>query len=135
MLFFSSFSSDASNATKSSASIIVEESSQEAHETSVSTEIYEDESLEVDSKEVKFIEKPQMEIASRIIWTTPKTIITETEKTTITKDIVTAAMDVAPPQKNNIKDWDIEISEYERNSTRLSTTTDSYDESGMLINF
>ncbi|KAM0726024.1 Protein artichoke [Formica fusca] len=121
--------SDAFNATKSSVPIIVEESSQEAHETTVSTEIYEDESLEVDSKEVKFIEKPQMEIASRIIWTTPKTIMTETGKVLITKDIVTAAMEVVPSQESNNKDWDIEISEYERNSTQLSTTTDSYDES------
>lgn len=122
--------SDAFNATKSSASIIVEESSQETHETSVSTEIYDDKSLKVeeDSEEDKFIEKPQVEIASRIIWTTPKTITTETRKTII-KDIVTAAMEMIPSQENSTKDWDIEISEYENNSTRLGTTTDSYDES------
>lgn len=109
----------------------MEESSQETHETSVSTEIYDDESLKVeeDSKEDKFIEKPQVEIASRIIWTTPKTITTETRKTII-KDIITAAMEVIPSQESSTKDWDIEISEYEKNSTQLSTTTDSYDESG-----
>lgn len=109
----------------------MEESSQETHETSVSTEIYDDKSLKVeeDSEEDKFIEKPQVEIASRIIWTTPKTITTETRKTII-KDIVTAAMEMIPSQENSTKDWDIEISEYENNSTRLGTTTDSYDESG-----
>ncbi|XP_072767715.1 uncharacterized protein Atk isoform X2 [Anoplolepis gracilipes] len=123
--------SDTSNTTKSSAAIIVEESSEEAHETSASTEIYEDENSEVDSEKAKFIEKPH--IASRIIWTTPKTTMTETRKTTITKDIVIAAMEVAPSQENNTKDWEIEISEYEKNSTpRLSTTTDLYDESENL---
>lgn len=125
------FSSDTFNVTKS-APIIVEESPQEAYETSVSTDIYEDESPEENAEEAKFIEKPHMEIASRIIWTTPKTMMTETRKTTIiNKDIVTAAMEVA--QESNSKDWDIEISEYEKNSTRLSTTTESYDKSGILL--
>lgn len=102
----------------------MEESSQGAHETSVSTEIYDEESLEIDSEEDKFIEKPQVEIASRIIWTTPKTITTETRKTII-KDTVTAVMEVVPSQESSTEDWGIEISEYEKNSTRLSTTTDS----------
>lgn len=95
----------------------------------MSTEIYDDENLKVNSEEDKFIEKPQVEIASRIIWTTPKTITTETRKTII-NDIVTAAIEVIPSQESSTKDWDIEISKYEKNSTQLSITTDSYDESG-----
>ncbi|XP_029178483.1 protein artichoke [Nylanderia fulva] len=123
--------SDVLNATKSSAPIIVEESSQE---TSVSTEIYDSESLEADLEEVKFIEKPHMEIASRIIWTTPKAIIMETRKATTIKDIVTAGMEIAPSPESSTKDiWDIDMSDYEKNSTtRLSITTDSYDESDNL---
>lgn len=97
----------------------------------MSTEIYDDENLEGDSEEDKFIEKPQVEIASRIIWTTPKTITTETRKTII-KDTVTAVMKVVPSQESSTKDWDIEISEYEKNSTRLSTTIDSDESSKRL---
>lgn len=105
--------------------IIVEESSQEAHETSVSTEIYNGESLEVHAEDAKFIEKPQMEVASRIIWTTPKT---ETRKTSaIAKETATAAI----PKESNTKDWDLEIAEYEKDSAR--GTTDSYVERGEFL--
>lgn len=118
-----------SNAVKTNAPIIVEEdSTQEAHETSVSTEIYDGESLEVNTEDPKFIEKPQMEIANRIIWTTPKTVIAETKKATIAKETVTAAVEVIPSKENGTAD--LEISEYEKNPTLLSTTVDSRDKPG-----
>jgi len=123
-----------SSITKSSKSSkpinVEEESSQEAHETSVSTEIYDGESLEISAEDTKFIEKPQVEIASRIIWTTPKTVIAETKKTIIAKETVTIAMYVAPSKENGNKDWNFEISEYKKESTRLSDTFDSHNRSG-----
>lgn len=127
-------SSNASSMTKSNEPIIVEEESpQEAHETSVSTEIYDGESLEVSAEDTKFIEKPQMEIASRIIWTTPKTMLEETKKAIIVKETVTAAMDVAPSTEGGTKDWNFEISEYKKESTRLSDILDSHNRSGEFI--
>ncbi|XP_039309773.1 protein artichoke isoform X2 [Solenopsis invicta] len=119
---------NASNTVKSSTSIIVEDdSSQEAHETSVSTEIYGGESLEVNTEDTKFIEKPQMEVANRIVWTTPKAIIAETKKTTITKETTTAAVKVAPSKETGSKDWNLEIPEYEKDSTLVGSTTESYE--------
>ncbi|XP_011690690.1 PREDICTED: slit homolog 1 protein [Wasmannia auropunctata] len=123
---------NASNTVKNSASIIVEEdSSQEAHETSVSTEIYDGESLEVNTEDTKFIEKPQMEVANRIVWTTPKTItVAETKKGTISKETVTAAVEVAPSRESgskDSKDWSLEVSEYEKDSTLLSSAVDSHE--------
>jgi hypothetical protein len=116
---------------KSSTSIIVEDdSSQEAHETSVSTEIYDGESLEVNTEDTKFIEKPQMEVANRIVWTTPKATIAETKKTTITKETITAAVEVAPSKETGTKNWNLEIPEYEKDSILVGSTTESYEESG-----
>lgn len=120
-----------SNAVKTSVPIIVEEdSSQEAHETSVSTEIYDGESLEVNTEEPKFIEKPQMEIANRIVWTTPKTVTAETKKATITKETMTATMEVVPSKEDGTTDWDSEVSKYEKDPTLLSTTVDSHEKPG-----
>ncbi|XP_071638826.1 uncharacterized protein Atk isoform X1 [Temnothorax longispinosus] len=117
-----------SNVVKNSASIIVEEdSSQEAHETSVSTEIYDGESLEINTEDTKFIEKPQMEVANRIVWTTPKAVIAETKKATITKETVTAAVEVIPANENGSKDWALEISEYDKDPIFLSSTVDSHE--------
>ncbi|XP_028050219.2 protein artichoke-like [Monomorium pharaonis] len=123
-----------SNAIKSSTSIIVvEDSSQEAYETSVSTEIYDGGSLEVNTKDTKFIEKPQMEIANRIVWTTPKVIIEETKKSMIAKETVTTtmapSMEVVPSKETGSKDWhfEYETSEYEKDSI-LDSTTNSYED-------
>ncbi|XP_077257445.1 artichoke [Temnothorax americanus] len=117
-----------SNVVKNSASIIVEEdSSQEAHETSVSTEIYDGESLEINTEDTKFIEKPQMEVANRIVWTTPKAVITEMKKATITKETVTAAVEVIPANESGSKDWALEISEYDKDPILLSSTVDSHE--------
>ncbi|XP_024872754.1 protein artichoke [Temnothorax curvispinosus] len=117
-----------SNVVKNSASIIVEEdSSQEAYETSVSTEIYDGESLEINTEDTKFIEKPQMEVANRIVWTTPKAVIAETKKATITKETVTAAVEVIPANENGSKDWALEISEYDKDPIFLSSTVDSHE--------
>ncbi|XP_014484639.1 PREDICTED: chaoptin [Dinoponera quadriceps] len=123
-------SSSAPNTTKNMGPIIVGETSQEAHETSVPTEIYDGESLEASTEDVKFIEKPQMEAASRIIWTTPKTTTTTTDsrKVTTVKETVTATMEVAPPRGSSTAKWDLEVSEYEGDSGRFSSTTDFYDE-------
>jgi len=121
---------------KNSTSIVVEEeeSSQEAYETSVSTEIYDGESLEVNTENTKFIEKPQMEVANRIVWTTPKTVITETKKATITKETETAAMEVIPSKESESKDWDLEVSEeHEKDSVLLSSTVDSREKIGKFI--
>jgi len=118
---------------KNSASIIVEkDSSQEAHETSVSTEIYDGESLEINPEDVKFIEKPQMEVANKIVWTTPKAIITETKKAMITKETVTVAVEIAPSKERGSKDWSLEIPEYEKDSL-LSGTVDSHEKPGKFI--
>lgn len=103
-----------------------EDSSQEAHETSVSTEIYDGESLEVNTEDPKFIEKPQMEIANRIVWTTPKTA--ETKKATTTKETVTTAVEVIPSKEGGTTD--LEISEREKDPTLLSTTVDSREKPG-----
>ncbi|XP_071578796.1 uncharacterized protein Atk [Temnothorax nylanderi] len=119
---------NASNVVKNSASIIVEEdSSQEAHETSVSTEIYDGESLEINTEDTKFIEKPQMEVANRIVWTTPKAVIAETKKAIITKETVTAAVEVIPANESGSKDWALEISEYDKDPILLSSTVDSHE--------
>lgn len=107
-----------------------EDSSQEAHETSVSTEIYDGESLEVNTEDTKFIEKPQMEIANRIVLTTPKVVIAETKKVTITKETVTAAVEVAPSKESGSKNWNLEISEYEKEPILLSSTVDSQEKPG-----
>lgn len=130
-----SLSFNASNEIKNTASIIVEEeeSSQEAYETSVSTEIYDGESLEVNTENAKFIEKPQMEVANRIVWTTPKAVIAETKKTTITKETVTAAVEVIPSKESESKDWDLEVSEYEKDSTLSSGIVDSHEKTGKFI--
>ncbi|XP_025075360.1 protein artichoke [Pogonomyrmex barbatus] len=123
---------NASNTIKSSAPVIIEEdSSQEAHETSVSTEIYGGKSLEVNTEDTKFIEKPRMEVASKIVWTTPKTVVEVTKKTTITKDIVTAAMEVSSIERGS-EDWNFKISEYEKDPTPLNDTNDSLEESNNL---
>lgn len=128
------FSFNVSRVTKtvSEPIIVVEESSQEAHETSVSTEIYDGESLEMHREGAKFIEKPQMEVASRIILTTPKTVLStekviSTRKPAIIKDIATA-----PSRDSDIKDLELEVAEYERDSVGLSGTTDSHVERGEL---
>lgn len=128
------FSSNALNTTRSSEPIIVEESLQEAHETSVSTEIYDDESLEIKAGDVKFIEKPHMEIASRIIWTTPKTMTTETRKATINKETATATIQVTPSRENGVKNRNLrpEISEYE-DFNKLNSTTTTHTEFGESI--
>lgn len=105
----------------------MEETSPEAHETSVSTEIYDGESLEVSTEDVKFIEKPQMEAASRIVWATPKTTTTESRRTTIAKETVTATMEVAPSKESSTTKWDLEVSEY-GDSSRSSSTIDFHDE-------
>lgn len=121
-----------SNAVKNSASIIVEEdSSQEAHETSVSTEIYDGESLEVNTGDIKFIEKPQMEVTNRIVLTTPKAAVMETKKSTFTKETVTAAVEVMPSKENGSKDWEyVEISEHEKNPILLTSTLASHEKPG-----
>ncbi|KAG5315415.1 ALS protein, partial [Pseudoatta argentina] len=116
---------NASNAMKNSVPIIVEEdSSQEAHETSVSTEIYDGKSLEVNMEDIKFIEKPQMEVANKIVWTTPKSVTTEAKKVTITKETVTAAVQVIPSKEDGSKDWNLEISEHESDPTVLNNYLD-----------
>lgn len=115
--------------------IIVEETSQEAHETSVSTDIYDGESLEVSTEDVKFIEKPQMEAASKIIWTTPETTTTESRRPTITKKTVTTTMEVTPPKGSSTTKWDLDVSEYERDSSSSSSTTDFYDEGERIYLF
>ncbi|EFN75540.1 Insulin-like growth factor-binding protein complex acid labile chain [Harpegnathos saltator] len=120
-------SSSTPSTTKNIEPIVVEETSQEAHETSVSTKIYDSESLEVSTENVKFIEKPQVQTASRIIWTTPKVTMTESRKATTAKEIVTTTMEVAPKGSSTAK-WDLEVSEYEGDSSHLSSTTDFYDE-------
>ncbi|XP_032682924.1 protein artichoke [Odontomachus brunneus] len=111
---------------KSMEPIIVQETSQEAHETSVSTEIYDGESLEVSTEDVKFIEKPQVEVVSKVIWTTPKTTITQSRKSTIIKDTVTATMEVTPSKASSTTQWDLEVSEHGRDSSHLSSTTNFY---------
>lgn len=97
----------------------------------MSTEIYDGESLEVThAKDVKFIEKPQMEIASKLVWTTPKVITTDMKKPVISKETVSASMEVIPSKGSDDTNWDLEVSEYERNSTRLNNTMpNSYNES------
>jgi hypothetical protein len=123
------FSPDASNATRNIEQIIIEESSQEAHETSeVPTEVYDSESVEIKTENVKFIEKPHMEIASRIIWTTPRAVTTETRKTAIKKETITRQR--TPWKENGAKHRDFGISEYKEDSSRLSSTTISHNESG-----
>jgi len=125
------FSPNASNATRSTEPIIIEESLQEAHETSVPTEVYDSESVEIKTENVKFIEKPHMEIASRIIWTTPRAVTTETRKATIKKETITTQR--TPSKENGAKHRDLGIFEYEGDSSRLSGTTISHGESGESI--
>lgn len=121
----------ASSTTKNSESIIEEEPSQEADETLVSTEIYNEENLEVNPEDDKFIEKPQMEVASKIVWTTPKAAIMEPTRTTITKETVMASMEVAPSNGSSTTNWDLEVFEYDGDSRLNSTPHNESGESGV----
>jgi len=81
--------------------------------------------MEIKTDNVKFIEKPHMEIASRIIWTTPRAVTTETRKAAVKKETIT--MQRIPSRESGVKHRDLGISEYEGDS---SSTIVSHDESG-----
>lgn len=92
---------------------IVEESNPDAEETSVSTEIYIGESLEVDEDLKK--EVPQEKVASKIIWTTIPSL--EPVESGI-KETVTASMEVITLKKKKISDAKV----LHKETTTIGTT-------------
>lgn len=130
--FFYACSSSTLSTTLSMDPIIVEETPQEAHETSISTEIY-DRSLEVNTEDIKFIEKPQLKAVNKIIWTTSKPITMASRKTTIAKESATATVKITPLRGSSTTKWDLEVSDYQRNFNRLNSTTDFYDDGELIL--
>lgn len=104
------FSSAVTNSTKTSdLSPAADESLQETNETSTSTEIYSGETLEMIKKASKNEEKPQIEVASRIVWTTPRAAL-ET-----TKEIST---EILQGEKDSY--WDTEVNGFQKTSSPVT---------------
>ncbi|XP_076388834.1 artichoke isoform X2 [Megachile rotundata] len=104
-------SSSVTNTTKTSdSSTAADESPQEANETSASLEIHDDEHLEVNQKSNKLDEKSQ-EVASRIVWTSPRTMVETTKGDTI----IETSTNVLKNEKNAF--WDSEVVEVQETST------------------
>lgn len=61
-----------------------------------------------------------MEIASKIVWTTPKTTTAESRKPAITKETLITSMEIAPSTESSTTYWDLEI-EYE--DSHLNSTS------------
>ncbi|XP_076763991.1 artichoke [Xylocopa sonorina] len=110
----------------SDSSTAADESPQKANETSVSTEIYNGETLEMNKKPVKSEERAQVKGASRIVWTTPKTIL-ETTKESIFEE---TSREVLKEEKN----WDSEVIEFQRTSSPATNIrTESIDDLTAVI--
>ncbi|XP_076648214.1 artichoke [Halictus rubicundus] len=69
-----------SHTNSSDSSTAADESPQEANETSVAAEIQDGDGPEVKQKPNRYDEKPETELASRIVWTTPKTAVEATKE-------------------------------------------------------
>ncbi|XP_076544303.1 artichoke [Osmia lignaria lignaria] len=91
-------------------STAADESPQEANETTVSLEIHDDDPSEANKKSIKVEEKSQ-EVASRIVWTTPGTML-ETTKDDL---VIESSTNVMKNEKNRF--WDSEAVELQETST------------------
>lgn len=101
-LFIARYSSTFMNSTRTSdSSTAADESPQEANEASVATEIRNGESAEVNRKPSKGEGKSQVEVASRIVWTTPRAILQTT------KEAVKESTEVLKGEKHTFLDSEI----------------------------
>lgn len=66
-----------------------------------------------------------MVIATKIIPNISKPAVADIRKAIITKETVTASMEIVP---SKIKNWDLDILETERDSAHLSNNTEFQDE-------
>ncbi|XP_076624270.1 artichoke [Colletes latitarsis] len=108
------------NSTKTSdSSTAADESPQEANETSMATEIHDDEGLEINRTPSKVEEKLQTEVASRIVWTTPRTI-SEATKGRPVKETSTEASKGEKPAF-----WNSKAVEFQELSTSTATNIQS----------
>ncbi|XP_076678835.1 artichoke [Andrena cerasifolii] len=90
------------NSTRTSdSSTAADESPQEANEASVAAEIHNDESAEVTRKSSKGEGKSQVEVASRIVWTTPRAILQTTKET------VKESTEILKGEKNTFLDSEV----------------------------
>ena len=103
ILSFNLFSPVANKTSDSSTA--ADESFQETNETSTFTEVYGGESLEMIRKASKNGEKLQIEVASRIVWTTPRTVLEMTKET---------STETPRGEKNSY--WDTEANEFQETS-------------------
>ncbi|XP_078033298.1 artichoke [Augochlora pura] len=105
-------SSSHRNATRTSdSSAAADESPQEANETSVAAEIQDGDGPELNQKPGRFEEKPEAELASRIVWTTPKTI-------EVAKEVKGTSTETIKGDKNVF--WEPEV-EFQETSTTMTT--------------
>ncbi|XP_015428510.1 PREDICTED: slit homolog 3 protein [Dufourea novaeangliae] len=122
-------SSNHVNSTKTSdSSAAADESPQEANETSVAAEIRDDKSPEMNRKPGKVEEQPHTEVASRIVWTTARTML-ETRKDMKEKlTEVTKGENNVLPDSNTVRFQETSTSttaaRYESNDDSTVMTTD-----------
>ncbi|XP_076285325.1 artichoke isoform X2 [Lasioglossum baleicum] len=109
-----------SHTNSSDSSAAADESPQEANETSVAAEIQDGDGPEVNQKPNRFDKKPETELASRIVWTTPKTAAETTKELKGTPTEATKGEKVF---------WEPEV-EFQEAST--STTTETTDVSSVI---
>ncbi|CAK9812555.1 Protein artichoke [Anthophora plagiata] len=111
------------NSTKTTdSSTAADESTQEANETPVSTEIDSGEDSQMNKKLNQIEEKQQTEVASRIVWTTPR-IVLETAGDVSIRETST---DVSGSEKNN---WDSDGIEFlETTSSPINNRSDAIDD-------
>ncbi|XP_076167066.1 artichoke [Ptiloglossa arizonensis] len=106
-------SKSSGNSTKSSdSSTAADESGQEANETSVATRIHDD---EVNRTPSKVEENPRTEVASRIVWTTPRTILEATRG----RSVKETTMETLKGEKNTF--WNSKGMEFQETSTSTAT--------------
>ncbi|CAD1472146.1 unnamed protein product, partial [Heterotrigona itama] len=106
----------------SDSSTAADESFQETNETSTFTEVYSGENLEMIKKASKNEEKLQIEVASRIVWTTPRTVLEMTKET---------STETLRGEKNSY--WDTEANEFQETSNpAINAQNESIDNSGVM---
>ncbi|XP_054003277.1 protein artichoke [Hylaeus anthracinus] len=104
------------NSTKTSdSSTAADESPQEANETSAAFEIRNGENLEKNRAPIKVEEKPRTEVASRIVWTTPRTIL----ETTKGRPVKEMSMETSTHEKTPF--WDSKAVELQETFTTTAT--------------
>ncbi|XP_076229716.1 artichoke isoform X1 [Nomia melanderi] len=114
------YSSSHVNSTKTSdSSAAADESPQEANETSVADDTQNGDRQEVNRKSNRASEKPQTEVSSKIVWTTPRTMIETTKETKGT------STEMATAEKNIF--WETEAAVFQETSTSTTVRNEPMD--------